>query len=195
MEIENMIEKNELFSSFVVYLVIMQNFVIIKSLIFRPNDGIILRPKMAFVEGCVCNKVPIMVSFHNLSGSLSSFKLTEADKNATLESLLVEEGPENWTPQDNIQVKVSSSRSGGYDIFSLTNTINLISRVLKTDVIWIIFEKFSMPSQNLPTKNAFDVLKCASKSKGLPDQILNPFTQKQELFNKILDQIIKRVCK
>lgn len=192
MEIENMIEKNELFSSFVVYLVIMQNFVIIKSLIFRPNDGIILRPKMAFVEGCVCNKVPIMVSFHNLSGSLSSFKLTEADKNATLESLLVEEGPENWTPQDNIQVKVSSSRSGGYDIFSLTNTINLISRVLKTDVIWIIFEKFSMPSQNLPTKNAFDVLKCASKSKGLPDQILNPFTQKQELFNKILDLLAKQ---
>ena len=49
-----------------------------------------------------------------------------------------------------------------------------------------------MPSSNLPTKNAFDVLKCASKSKGLPDPILNPFNQKQELFNKILDLLSKQ---
>ena len=116
---------------------------------------------MANCEGCGC-KVPVMVSFHNLSGSLSNFSLTESDKSATLGSLLVAEGPENWTSQENIQVKVSSSRSGSYDRFSLTNTISLISRVLKTDVIWIIFEKFSIPSTNLPSKNAFDVLKCAS---------------------------------
>ena len=146
---------------------------------------------MANSEGCGC-KVPVMVSFHNLSGSLSSFSLTEADKCATLGSLLVAEGPENWSSQENIQVKVSSSRSGSYDRFSLANTISLISRVLKTDVIWIIFEKFSIPSSNLPTKNAFDVLKCASKSKGLPDQILNPFNQKQELYNKVLDLLGKQ---
>ena len=146
---------------------------------------------MANCEGCGC-KVPVMVSFHNLSGSLSNFSLTESDKSATLGSLLVAEGPENWTSQENIQVKVSSSRSGSYDRFSLTNTISLISRVLKTDVIWIIFEKFSIPSSNFPTKNAFDVLKCASKSKGLPDQILNPFNQKQELYNKVLDLLGKQ---
>ena len=133
-----------------------------------------------------------MVSFHNLSGSLSSFSLTEADKNATLGSLLMAEGPENWTTQENIQVKVSSSRSGSYDRFSLTNTISLISRVLKTDVIWIIFEKLSIPSSILPTKNAFDVLKSASKSKGLPDPILSPFNQKHELYNKVLDLLAKQ---
>ena len=80
-----------------------------------------------------------MVSFQNLSGSRESFTLIEVDKNSTLESILVgEDKPEDWT-NENIRVKVSSARSGSYDSFTLKNTVSLVARILKTDVIWVIF--------------------------------------------------------
>ena len=134
---------------------------------------------------CCCTKVPVMLGFHNLTGSQTGFHISEVDKNATLGSVLLAEGPEDWTSQDNIIVKVSSSRSGNYDKFSLTNSISLVSRILKTDVVWIIFEKEAVPV-TMPTRNAFEYLKNASSAKGLPEQILDPFNQKQELFNRVL---------
>ena len=135
---------------------------------------------------CECTKVPVMLGFHNLTGSQTGFHISEVNRIATLGSVLLAEGPEDWTSQDNITVKVSSSRSGNYDKFSLTNSISLVSKILKTDVIWIIFEKKVVPV-TMPTRNAFEYLKNASSAKGLPEQILDPFNQKQELFNRVLE--------
>ena len=86
-------------------------------------------------------KTPVMVSFQSLSGSRESFKLVEVDKNSSLESILVGgDKPEDWT-NENIRVKVSSARSGSYDNFTLKNTVSLVARILKTDVIWVVFGK------------------------------------------------------
>ena len=142
------------------------------------------------MEVCDHCKVPVMASFHNLAGSQNTFRLLEIEKNSTLESVLLSVGPAQLKSADNneenIEVKVSSSRSGSYDKFSLNNTVSLVSRVLKTDVIWIIFEKQMPPPVQLSTINAFDLLKTAANARGLPDKLLNPFNQKQEVFNQVL---------
>ena len=52
-------------------------------------------------------------------------------------------------------------------------------------MIWVIFEKVSAPI-TLPSRNAFDLLKSAANSKGLPEMIANPWNQTQVQFNKIL---------
>ena len=125
-------------------------------------------------EECGRCKFPVMISFHNLAGSSNSFKLIQVEKSATFESVLEGECPEGWEEAtENIKVKVSAARSGSFDKFGLNNTVGLVSRILKTDVIWVIFEKFSTPIV-FPTRNAFDVLKSAASSKGLPEQISNP---------------------
>ena len=49
----------------------------------------------------------------------------------------------------------------------------------------MIFEKVSAPI-TLPSRNAFDLLKSAANSKGLPEMIANPWNQTQVQFNKIL---------
>ena len=100
-------------------------------------------------------------------------------------TVLSSQGPEDWLPSDVITVKASSSRSGSFDKFSLSNTAGLVGRILKTDVIWLIFEKASKVT-TLPIKNAFDLLKSAANSKVLPEPIQNPFNQKQTLFNSVL---------
>jgi thymidylate kinase len=130
-------------------------------------------------------QVPVMVSFHNLTGSKSSFQFIEAFKHDSLMTVLSSQGPEDWLPSDVITVKASSSRSGSFDKFSLSNTAGLVGRILKTDVIWLIFEKASKVT-TLPIKNAFDLLKSAANSKVLPEPIQNPFNQKQTLFNTVL---------
>ena len=136
------------------------------------------------MEECHC-KTPVMVSFHSLAGSCANFQLVEVDKNSSLESILVGgDKPEDWT-NENIRVKVSSARSGSFDNFTLKNTVSLVARILKTDVIWVIFEKV-IASNTVPVRNAFDLMKNASSSKELPDPLLNPFNQKQELFNKVV---------
>ena len=93
-----------------------------------------------------CN-FPVMISFHNFAGSLSSFKLVQVEKSATFESILKVEGADVWDESslDNINVKVSAARSGCYDKFGLNNSVHLVARILKTDVIWVIFEKVSAP--------------------------------------------------
>ena len=133
-------------------------------------------------DGCSCaTTVPVMIRFLNLTGSQGSFHISEVDKTSTLGSVLQKEGVESWTADDSdIQVRVSSSRSGSFDKFSLTNSVSLVSRILKTDVIWVQYEKIATPN-NLPLKNAFELLKVASKVKALPDKITNPINQKQEL--------------
>ena len=68
----------------------------------------------------------------------------------------------------------------------MTNSVSLVSRILKTDVIWIQYEKIST-TNNLPLKNAFELLKVASNAKALPDKITNPINQKQELFNEVIE--------
>ena len=138
-------------------------------------------------DGCSCaTTVPVMIRFLNLTGSQGSFHISEVDKTSRLGSVLQKEGEESWTADDsNIQVRVSSSRSGSFDKFSLTNSVSLVSRILKTDVIWVQYEKIATPN-NLPLKNAFELLKVASKVKALPDKITNPINQKQELFNEVI---------
>ena len=141
--------------------------------------------------GCSCTPtVPVMIRFLNLTGSQGSFRISEVDKTATLGSVLQKEGLESWSADDaNIQVKVSSSRSGCFDKFSMTNSVSLVSRILKTDVIWIQYEKIST-TNNLPLKNAFELLKVASYAKALPYKITNPINQKQELFNEVIEFLI-----
>ena len=133
-------------------------------------------------DGC---RLPVMVSFHSLEGSLQSFQFLEVNKTDTLKALLDKYGPESWG-QEIVKVKASSSRSGSFDKFSLTNTISLVARILKTDVVWFVFEKETLFPKT-PLKNAFEVLKGASNSRALPAPLIDPFTQKQELFNKVIE--------
>ena len=127
----------------------------------------------------------IMVAFHMMPESRGSFQLMEVAKDATLESIIFQhECSEDWDVSS-IRVKVSSSRSGSYDKFSLRNSVSLVARILKTDILWIIFDKVST-SNKRPVKNAFDMLKSGANLKALPDPLVNPFNQKQELFNGVL---------
>ena len=58
-------------------------------------------------------EVPVMLSFGNAGGSNMS----------------------------SLTVKISATKSGGFDKFSLRNSVSLVLRVLKTDVLWIVFQK------------------------------------------------------
>jgi hypothetical protein len=130
--------------------------------------------------------VPAMILF-GMENSASSFKLFEVNKSDTLEELLEKCGPEGWEGTlGSIEVKVAHSKQASFDKFNLKNTVDLILRVLKSDVLWIKFEK-TFPKINLPTKNAFEVLFSAQNVKTLPDKLENPFTQKLILFNKVVD--------
>ena len=91
-------------------------------------------------ECSTCN-VPLMASFHNSSGSNSGFQFLEVSKKDTMFDILSKQGPEDWSPFEDVMIKSSSSRSGNFDKFSMNNTVELISRILKTDVVWVIFEK------------------------------------------------------
>ena len=94
--------------------------------------------------------VPVMFSF-GIEYSVSCFWLVEVDREETLAQLVDKFGPDDWGDiSTHIWVKVSHSKSGTYDKFNLNNTVGLVLRVLKSDVLWIKFEK-SLP----PPKNAF----------------------------------------
>ena len=82
----------------------------------------------------------------------------------------------NW---NEVVVKVSSSKSGGFDKFSLNNSVDLVLRILKTDVLWVIFEKCVREPPPLLINNAFDLLKQAQTAKVLPSKIKKPFNRKQ----------------
>ena len=131
-------------------------------------------------------KVPVMISFGN-QGGLRSFKLCEVKDCELLSDLIPQYGSDSWDgDQSGVSVKISSCKNGGFDKFSLTNSVGLILRVLKTDVLWIVFEK-SFVKPVFETVNAFDVLKEAQVGKVLPPKIEKPFNQKQALFNHIID--------
>ena len=135
--------------------------------------------------------VPVMISFQMMSNSRECFRLVEVDGNKTLESLFREEEDSNDLDIDDFLVKASAGRSGSFDKFSPANRISLVARILKTDVLWVIYEKVSKTNR-LPLKNAFDILKCAASSQGLPDPIPSPFNQKQLLFNQVLGFLKER---
>ena len=136
-------------------------------------------------------QVPAMILF-GMENTASSYKLFEVNKSDTLEDLIEKCGPEEWAgTQDRMDVKVSHSKQASFDKFNLKNTVDLILRVLKCDVLWIKFER-SLPKINLPTKNAFDVLFSAQSMKTLPDKLENPFNQKLALFNEIIDVFKER---
>ena len=106
--------------------------------------------------------------------------------------ILTKHGPEDWHPFEDVTIKSSSSRSGNFDKFSLSNSVELIGRILKTDVVWVIYEKQNvLRTRSLPTINAFEVLKNAASALGLPGPIVKPFNQKQNLFNSILTFLSK----
>ena len=127
--------------------------------------------------------VPVMVSFGH--PPLHTFSLKEVDSDDSLEKILDDFGPDTWGQNLNIvAVKVSTSRDGSYDKFNLRNTVNLVMKILKSDVLWIRFEK-SITVSSVPIKNAFDVLRNASNSKTLPKKIQNPVHE--ILFNDLMD--------
>ena len=63
---------------------------------------------------------------------------------------------------------------------------------MKTDVVWVIFEKQNvLRTRSLPTRNAFELLKTAAGARGLPELIVKPFNQKQNLFNSVITFLSK----
>ena len=132
-------------------------------------------------------RIASMLSFGN-EGGLRSFKLYEVNKSESLGDLISQYGPENWgSDHSDVFVKISSSKSGGFDKFSTRNTVDLVVKVLKTDVLWVVFER-SVTKSIPQVKNAFDLLKRAQVEKALPPKIESPINQKQELFNTIIDK-------
>ena len=84
--------------------------------------------------------VPVMVSFGH--PPLHTFSLKEVESDDTLEKILDDFGPDTWGQNVNIvAVKVSTSRDGSYEKFNLRNTVNLVMKILKSDVLWIIFRE------------------------------------------------------
>ena len=80
------------------------------------------------------SQVAAMVSFGNL-GALRSFQLCEIQAGDLLGDIVSRFGPEGWCHDPScISVKISITKSGGFDKFSLRNSISLVMRVLKTDV-------------------------------------------------------------
>lgn len=133
--------------------------------------------------------VPAMISFGN-PGCLRSFQLCEVQGSSLLGDLMSQFAPDGWAggsggEQSSICVKISSTKSGGFDKFSLMNSVSLVMRVLKSDVLWITFEKNVSKPVDVP--NAFAILREAQANKALPRKIEKPFNQKQVLFNSLLD--------
>ena len=88
--------------------------------------------------------VPVMISF-GIENSVSCFRLVELGREETLAHLVDKFGPDDWGDIATlICVKVSHSKSGTYDKFNLNNNVGLVLRVIKSDVLWIKFEK-SLP--------------------------------------------------
>ena len=105
-----------------------------------------------------------------------------------LSQLLEKFGPNDWGDfPTSITTRVSQARSSTYDKFNLNNSVDLVLRILKTDVIWITFEKEIIPVSKKVTQNAFQVLFDAQNRTTLPAKLNNPFTQKLSLFNDTLD--------
>ena len=91
------------------------------------------------------SEVPVaaMLSF-GTPGGLRSFQLCVVQGCAVLGDLVSQFAPDGWArdgDQSSIVVKISSTKSGGFDKFSLMNSVSLVMRVLKSDVLWITFEK------------------------------------------------------
>ena len=132
--------------------------------------------------------LPVMVSF-GTPCALRNFQLCEVEGSRKLGDLLSLFGLEGWSTinWNEVVVKVSSSKSGGFDKFSLNNSVDLVLRILKTDVLWVIIEKCVREPPPLLVNNAFDLLKQAQTAKVLPSKIKKPFNQKQKLFNSLVD--------
>ena len=138
--------------------------------------------------------VPVMVSFGH--PPLHGFSMKEVDTDDTLQKVLEVFRPETWNDDTAaVVVKVSDTRDGGYDKFSLKNTIGLVKRIRKTDILWINFEKPLFPTSTVPVKNAFEILKGASDAKTLPTKISNPVNEKAALFNDVVDDLGEKGAK
>ena len=136
----------------------------------------------------MCSTVPVMALFGQ-ENSNTSFRLCEVAKCDTLGKVIEKFGPDDWGDADSdILVKVSHSKSSSFDKFHLNNSVDLVLRVLKTDVLWIRFEKPLPPPTKMPTKNAFEVLRSAQVLKFLPKKLSDPFNQKLSLFNTVVDK-------
>ena len=74
-------------------------------------------------------------------------------------------------------------------MFNLNNSVDLFLRVLKTDILWIRYE-ISLPQPaKVPIKNAFEVLRSAQVLKSLPEKLIDPFNQKLNLFNILIERL------
>ena len=123
--------------------------------------------------------LPVMVSF-GAAGVLRNFQFCEVEGSRTLGDLLSLFGPDGWSScsWNEVIIKLSTTKLGGLDKFSLNNSVDLVLRILKADVLWLVFE-----NPPLIGRNAFDLLKQAQTAKVLPSTIEKPINQKQELRN------------
>lgn len=132
--------------------------------------------------------VPVMALF-GIENSHTSFRLCEVARCDTLGKVMEKYGPDDWGDEaTNIVVKVSHSKSSSFDQFHLNNSVDLVLMVLKTDVLWMKFEKVLPPPTKMPTRNAFEVLCSAQAHKFLPEKLSDPFNQKLSLFNTVVDK-------
>ena len=93
----------------------------------------------------MCSTVPVMALF-GIENSNTSFRLCEVARCDTLGKVMEKFGQDDWgDAATNIVVKVSHSKSSSFDKFHLNNTVDLVLRVLKTDVLWMKFEKILPP--------------------------------------------------
>ena len=71
-------------------------------------------------------EVPVMLSFGN-AGGLRNFQLHEVQSTALLDDVLDQCGPANWrSNMSSLTVKISATKSGGFDKFSLRNSVSLV---------------------------------------------------------------------
>ena len=91
------------------------------------------------------SSVPVMILF-GTENSKASFCLYEVERSMKLSQLLEKFRPDDWGDfLTSITTRVSQARSSTYDKFNLNNSVDLVLRVFKTDVIWIKFEKDLIP--------------------------------------------------
>ena len=95
----------------------------------------------------------------------NSFKLLQVSGGDTFGKILESFVPDDWGDTSDIIVKASQSKSSSFDKFNLCNTVDLVMRILRTDVLWVKYEKMLPSLSKIPTKNAFDVLRTAQSQK------------------------------
>ena len=138
----------------------------------------------------VCD-IPVMVAISN-SLSIPKFACILADKSKKLSTVFEEFASESEEiPESTLgpTVKISTSDTGEQRAFNSKITLDQASKMLHSDVLWVVFEFPAQKSVPPPgTRNAFDVLKLAQSTKSShPAKYSNPVNGTFKLFNRLVD--------